>query len=183
MTIKNICEENFSDWVQGKSDYLSKLLNYSDSIKKFDFVYARFRFKYTSSSALRYSWIRLFSTQGSNGVAGLDNPQPNIEYSLSGVIKIDTIFEETDWGTIYTKNDANTYDGLIPYFKEITVINITELLDVYPSLKALSYEEIKNILDAVPYIKPGESFELTHNYLESLDIKLDSMQLVPILVY
>ena len=181
--LKNIVEEDFSDWVQGQSTYISKQLNYSDFIKKRDFVYARFRFKYTSSSTLRYSWTRLYSTAGSNVVCGINNPQPDIEYLPSAVIKIDTNFEELDWGALYTKNNEDTYDGLIPYFKEVMVINITELLDVYPSLKALSYEEIKNILDAVPYIKSGESFELTHDYLESLDINLSALKAMPILVY
>ena len=181
--LKNICEENFSDWVQGQSDYISKKLTYSDLIRAFDFVYARFRFKYTSSSTLRYSWTRLYLTAGSNGAARVDNPQPNIEYSPSGVIKIDNNFEELDWGALYTKNNENTYDGLIPYFKEVMVINITELLNVYPSLKALTYQEIANILDAVPYIKSGESFELTHKYFSSLDINISVLKAMPILVF
>ena len=181
--LKNICEENFSDWVQGQSDYVSKELTYSDLIRAFDFVYTRFRFKYTSSSTLRYSWTRLYSTAGSNGAARVDNPQPNIEYSPSSVIKIDNTFEELDWGAFYTKNNENTYDGLIPYFKEVMVINITELLETYPSLKALTYQEIANILDAVPYIKSGESFELTHEYLSSLDINISVLKAMPILVF
>lgn len=132
---------------------------------------------------MRYSWTKLYSTAGSNVVCGINNPQPDIEYLPSAVIKIDTNFEELDWGALCTKNNENTYDGLIPYFKEVMVINITELLETYPSLKALTYQEISSILDAVPYIKSGESFELTHEYLSSLDINLSALKAMPILVY
>ena len=102
---------------------------------------------------------------------------------MSGIKNIDNSFESANRAQLYAYATDENYEGLIPYLKEAMIINISKLVETYPSLKALTYQEIVNILDAVPYIKSGESFELTHDYLESLDIKLDSMQLMPILIY
>lgn len=174
--------EDLSDWVMGASDYAVLQLNYIEKLKLDDWVYVRWTYKYTNSTGEKPDWVRLFINRGSIYFSQILNPSENTEYTCSGVWQ-NKEYETYEAPWFYNYLASGDYSGLSPYFKELMVINISELVEIYPSLKTLTYREIANILDAMPYIKSGESFELTHEYLSSLDINLSALKAMPVLVY
>lgn len=69
------------------------------------------------------------------------------------------------------------------YVKDLMVIDITEIEEAYPTFGALSVGDKKKILDKIPAIALQKSFTLTHEYLESLDINLSSVSVLPLITY
>lgn len=141
--------------------------------------YYRATFKYLSAvvSKLSFDYI-LFHGSGSGFTATID---PDVEYTYSNINQF-TVGYELDYSNIYanTNGEGNETDV---YVKNLMVIDITDLCEAYPSFGALSVAEKKAILNTLPYIEFQENFTITHEYLESLDINLDSMCLMPVLIY
>lgn len=147
--------------------------------KKGHTFYYRATFKYLSDvvSKLSFDFI-LFHGTGSGYTATID---PDVEYTYSNVTQF-TIGYELDYSNIYvnTNGEGNETDV---YVKDLMVIDITEIEEIYPSFAALSVNDKKKILDKIPTIAFQESFEFTREYLESLDINLSSLKAMPIFVY
>ena len=147
--------------------------------KKGHTFYYRATFKYLSEvvNSLSFDFI-LYRGIGSGITATLD---PGVEYTYSNVTQF-TAGEELDYSNIYAKTNGEGNETDV-YVKNLMVIDITDLCEAYPSFGALSVAEKKAILDSLPYIEFQENFTITHEYLESLDINLDSMCLMPVLIY
>ena len=147
--------------------------------KKGHTFYYRATFKYLSDvvSKLSFDFI-LYRGVGSGFTSSI---APGTEYIYSNVTQF-TAGEELDYSNIYanTNGEGNETDV---YVKNLMVIDITDLCESYPSFGALPTSEKKAILDSLPYIEFQENFTITHEYLESLDINLDSMCLLPVLIY
>lgn len=181
--MKNICGQDFSDWAQGDSAYVSIQIPTTEPILPDDYIYARYTFKYTSSGSSRCEWASLYATHGIHQVGVISDPAPDVVYSTNGVAVIGDYFEQASTSVLYVKAYDDIYDGLFPYFKEVMIFNISKLIETYPALKALSYDEIAKMLNAVPYVKSGETFTLTHEYLSPIDIKMPSTYVLPIITY
>lgn len=183
MVLKNICNKDFSDWVQGDSAYVSIQIPLTEPILPDDYIYARYSFKYTSSGSSRCEWASLYATYGRHRVGVISDPAPDVVYSANGVAVVGDYYEQASTSVLYVKAYDDIYDGLLPYFKEVMIFNISKLIETYPALKALSYEEIAKILDAILYTKSGETFTLTHEYLSLIDINMSSIHVLPIITY
>lgn len=141
--------------------------------------YYRATLKYLSDvvSNLSFDYILYRGT----GSGFINNCTPEVEYSYSNVNQF-VAGEDLDYSNIYvnTNGEGNETDV---YVKNLMVINITDLCEAYPSFGTLPTSEKKAILDSLPYIEFQENFTITHEYLESLDINLDSMSLLPVLIF
>ena len=155
----------------------------TEQILPYDYIYVRYTFKYTSSGSTRCEWASMYACQGSYRVGAILDPSPDVVYTISGVTDIGNHFEVIYKSDFYMKMYDKIYDGLTPYLKEVMIVNISKLIETYPALKALSYEEIAKMLDAIPYIKSGETFTLTHDYLSPIDINMSSIHVLPIITY
>ena len=161
------------------TSYCRFRINLNPYGKKGHTFYYRVTFKYYSDvvNTLSYDFI-LYHGIGSGYTS---SAAPGVEYTYSNINQF-SIAEELDYSNIYvnTNGEGNETDV---YVKDLMVIDITEIEETYPSFAALSVGDKKNILDKIPTIALQESFDFTRDYLESLDITLSSVSILPVIAY
>ena len=177
----NNLQADDSGWYHASSttSYGRFKINLNPYGEKNHIFYYRATFKYLSAvvNSLSFDFVLYHGT----GSGYSSSAAPGVENFYSNITQF-SIAEELDYSNIYanTNGEGNETDV---YVKNLMVIDITDLCEAYPSFGALSISEKKAILDTLPYIEFQEEFTITHEYLESLDINLDSMCLLPVLIF
>lgn len=127
----NIGSTEYDTWSDGSSAYNTYIINYEKSLIKGHLYYFQCDYKYTTTNQ-RPTWVRIFSQNGSFGVkTRIDNPEPNTEYVLTGIIRCQSSATLTN-GAVYN-GPYSAINGVLGYVKNLFCYDVT---DLYQALKA-----------------------------------------------